>query len=230
VVGVSRYILDHHLRLGLFANAQFSGVIPHESPSAAGTERRGDPEAPLTFGYLGRLVPEKGLERLIDAFKAHKSDGSRLLIAGVGEEGYSRELSRRAASGGQNDIHFSGWIEAPEFFRRVDVLVLPSLWQEPLGRVTLEACAHGVPVVGSRRGGIPEVVKDGITGLLFDPDDPGALVGACERLARDRGLLRGLSANALQRAREHSLDHIAGAYDDAYRQVLAPAPRCARGQ
>lgn len=230
VVGVSRYILDHHLRLGLFTNARFSSVIPHESPPVVGRESGSDAEAPLTFGYLGRLVPEKGLERLIDAFTARKSHGSRLLIAGVGEEGYSRELSRRAANHGQDNIDFSGWIDPPKFFRRVDALVLPSLWQEPLARVTLEAFAHGVPVVGSRRGGIPEAVKDGLNGLLFDPEEAGALVGAIDRVARDRALLRRLSENALQSARENSLDHIVNAYDDAYRQVLAPAPRSARGQ
>ena len=230
VVGVSRYILEHHLRLGLFAKAQLSAVIPHESPSAAGVERKYDGDAPLTFGYLGRLVPEKGLERLIDAFIAQKTDGSRLLISGVGEERYSRELSRRAANNGRSNIRFSGWIEPKEFFRQVDVLVLPSLWQEPFARVTLEAGAHAVPVVASRRGGIPEKVKDGFNGLLFEPDEPEALVRAMDGLARDRPLLRRLSQNALQQALENSLDQIVTAYDNAYRQVLAPAAKTARSQ
>ena len=231
VVGVSRYILEHHRRLRMFPNASIAAVIPADCPAIAERPRSTTADgAPLTFGYFGRLVPEKGIERLIDAFTAQKTDGSRLLIAGNGEDGYSRDLSRRAAAKGCDSIDFTGWIDPQEFFRRVDVLVLPSLWQEPLARVTLEAGAHGVPVVGSRRGGIPEQVKDGVNGLLFDPDEHGALIRAIDRLARDRALLDRLSQNALQGAREHSLDHIVNAYDHAYRQVLAAAPQSDRRQ
>ncbi|HTM09800.1 MAG TPA: glycosyltransferase family 4 protein [Verrucomicrobiae bacterium] len=222
VVGVSRYILEHHRRLGLFSNANSTSVIPHESPAVPAMERPALPaNAPVAFGYFGRLVPEKGIETLIDVFTARPAGEGRLFIGGEGEDAYSGELHRRAARRNARDISFLGWIEPADFFPQVDVLVLPSLWQEPLARVIPEAFSYGVPVIGSVRGGIPELVKDGLNGLLFDPDEPGALAAAIDRLREDRALLRGLSINAARSARENSLERILGEYDEAYAKALA---------
>lgn len=221
VVGVSRYILDHHLRLGLFPNARLTTAIPHESPAIAAAARARDSQAGLTFGYFGRLVREKGVEQLIDAFGAAPAGERRLLIAGEGESGYSSELRRRAEARNPQGIRFLGWIEPELFFPQIDALVLPSLWQEPLARVIPEAYAYGVPVIGALRGGIPETIENGVTGLLFDPDDPGALNAAIERLARNPALLERFSENARRRAGEYTLQRIITKYYEAYGKALS---------
>ena len=223
VVGVSRFILEHHRRLGLFANARLSAVIPHDSfplPDAAKADRGA---APLTFGYLGRLVPEKGIELLLDTFAAEKTGGWRLLIAGEGDAEYSGQLHRRVRPESRDFIRFLGWVDPGEFFSEVDVLIVPSRWQEPLARVVLEAYSYGVPVIGSVRGGIPEQVRDGRTGFLFDPDDPNALGEVVGRMLKDRSLVGRLGQNALQYARENTSERVLNEYLNAYRAVIEPA-------
>jgi len=222
VVGISRYVLQHHQRLGLFAAAKFSAVIPHDSPALAAPVRARPADAPLTFGCFGRIVPEKGIERLIDAFNDGNRAGSRVLIAGEGDERYNRDLQRRQSKGKNSDaIEFLGWTAPAEFFHEIDALILPSLWPEPFGRVVLEANAHGVPVVGSARGGIPEAIEDGVTGLLFEPDEPGALRAAIDRLLREPSLAGELGENARRRARGYAIERIVEKYLDAYNKVLA---------
>ena len=89
----------------------------------------------------------------------------------------------------------------PTFFRLPDIFVLASTG-EAFGLVLAEAMACGVPVVGSRSGAIPEIVEEGITGLLATPRDEVSLADAIEELARDEGLRKEMTANSLARARE----------------------------
>jgi glycosyltransferase involved in cell wall biosynthesis len=220
VVGISRYILDHHRRLGLFSAAGFSDVIAHDTPVCAEGHAARPAGAPLTFGYLGRLVPEKGVERLLDAFAKRNGEGWRLLIAGTGDERYERELRRRhAAARSPGAIQFLGWTDAAEFFRKIDILVLPSLWEEPLARVVLEAYAHGIPVVGSNRGGGPETIDHGATGLLFEPSETASLDAAVDRLLGDRALVADLGIKAHRRAADYALDRIVEKYLEVYRRL-----------
>ena len=222
VVGISRYILRHHQDHGLFPAPSFGDVISHDSPTVETPMRVRPAGRPLTFGYFGRIVPEKGIEQLIDAFHQSNSKGSRLLIAGDGDERHKRDLQERQSHGRNRDaMRFLGWIAPAEFFRQVDVLVLPSLWQEPLARVIMEANAHGIPVIGSVRGGIPEAIEDGVTGLLFEPDEPGALRAAIDRMLRDPSLVDKIGENARRRARDYATGHIVTKYLNAYSRVLA---------
>ncbi|MBU2818033.1 glycosyltransferase family 4 protein, partial [Acidithiobacillus ferrooxidans] len=71
---------------------------------------------------------------------------------------------------------------------QVDIVVVPSLWQEPLGLVVAEALAFGKPVIASKRGGIPEMIKDGENGLLFEPNRPEDLQESLHRLGSDRAM------------------------------------------
>jgi glycosyltransferase involved in cell wall biosynthesis len=86
--------------------------------------------------------------------------------------------------------------------------------------VILEAYSYGVPVIGARRGGIPELIEDGETGLLFDPDDSRTLGTIIDRLLPDRAFCTRLGRNALRRAQEHSSKRVASEYQEAYRAVL----------
>lgn len=221
VVGVSRFILDHHRKTGLFANAGFHTVIPHGVSPASVASRPSTSAPRLTFGYLGRLRPEKGVELLLDAFAARRPGGWELLIAGEGDEDDHRRLCQRHATlENRNAIRFLDWTESAEFFAQVDIVIVPSRWQEPSARVVAEAFAHGVPIVAARRGGLPEQIEDGVTGLLFDPDDPAMLGKIIDRILQDRSLSEQLSQTALCRARDNIPEGMAAKYQKAYQAVL----------
>jgi glycosyltransferase involved in cell wall biosynthesis len=225
VVGVSRFILDHHCDRGFFGGAKFRSVIRHVCPPAVRLRTADSTASPVTFGYLGRLTPEKGVNLLLDTFAARSDGGWRLLVAGEeADEGYRRSLGQRVA--GMRDrsaIRFLGWVDPVQFFTQIDVLLVPSLWQEPLPRVIQEAYTAGVPIVGSRRGGIPELIEDSVTGLLFDPDVPKTLGAVVDRILEDRSVAGRLGQNARRRARENAPEHIVEEYRNAYRAVLGSA-------
>jgi glycosyltransferase involved in cell wall biosynthesis len=165
------------------------------SPPAA----RGQGERPhVVIGTVVRLSPEKGVRYLIEAFatlRQRYGDHVRLRIAGDTTPtpgGPDRgALEALAAKLGVADaVEFAGWIDhdaLPDFLRGLNVFVLPSIY-EGFGVAAVEASASGLPVVASNVYGIPDVVRDGRTGLLVPAKDAGALAGALARLIDDPDL------------------------------------------
>jgi glycosyltransferase involved in cell wall biosynthesis len=224
VVGSSRAILEHHLALGLFCGARYSAVIHNsaEPPPEATPRMRARAGPPLTLGYLGRLEPAKGIERLLDVVRRWPGGDCRLLVGGEPTAPYRAAFERRrAADEDTGRIEFLGWVDPDEFFARIDVLVAPSLWDEPLPRAVLEATSRGVAVIASRRGGIPELIEDGSSGLLFEPDDPGSLERGIDRFVREPGLADALGRRARLDSEPRTAARMVDAYLDAYRAVAA---------
>jgi glycosyltransferase involved in cell wall biosynthesis len=178
----------------------------------------------LTVGFVGRLVEEKGVDLLLDAL-AGLPGSWEAQIAGSGpEEDRLRTLARELGLAGR--VSFAGKVPAaqmPEYYHRLDVLVLPSRtrpnWKEQFGRVLVEAMACGVPVIGSDSGEIPHVAGD--AGLIFPEGQVDAL-RACLGQLVDRPELR---ASLGRRGRERVLAHytqaqIADRTYQVYRSVL----------
>ena len=173
VIGLSMTTLKVHLDHGLFRNA-VSTVIP-DPVSLQLKQHRGFKlrRSPPTFGYLGFLTPNKGIELIADALAStSRLSKARLLIAGTGDKVYLDGL--RAQFKGF-DCHFLGWQANHLFLEEIDFLVVPSRFREPFGRIVVEAFEAGVPVIGSRTGGIGEMVEEGITGFRFQPGNPADL-------------------------------------------------------
>ncbi|WP_433177852.1 glycosyltransferase family 4 protein [Actinoallomurus sp. CA-150999] len=161
--------------------------------------------------FVGRITPHKGLDRLIQALP----DGAELTVVGSTghdprppESGYLVLLARLAAG---KPVRFVGPVddaEAARLYREAAVLVLPSVHRtcygrtveisELLGLTALEAMASGTPVICSRIGGLPEVVRDGETGFLTEPGDVGELRDRIRTLLADRVLARRLGDDARQ--------------------------------
>ncbi|MGH2520397.1 MAG: glycosyltransferase, partial [Chloroflexota bacterium] len=141
-------------------------------------------QAGFTIGFSGRLVEQKGLWVLCDAFEQLPGD-CRLLLAGSGP--LASPLRARAAANGWADrltITAAESTRMPEVYSQMDCLALPSLttpaWKEQFGRAAIEAMACEVPVVGSDSGEIPRVVGD--AGLVVPEGDPTALADALRRV------------------------------------------------
>jgi glycosyltransferase involved in cell wall biosynthesis len=158
----------------------------HQQPCCTLHEDYGiAPEAPIV-GVVARLEPEKGHRTLIEAWPAvlAADPEARLLIVGEGSERDALEAQAETL-GIMDRIVFTGRRDdVPAVTAALDIAVLPS-YREAQGLSVLEAMALSRPVVASAVGGIPEMIEDGVSGLLVPPGDPGALARAIVRLLND---------------------------------------------
>lgn len=173
VVSVSRFIEKKMWSHGVFEGVRSSRCIHNvhnlgSDPIAV--QRPWD--GIVTFGFIGRISEAKGIEFLLKNLCRRGGREWRLLIAGSGEERYVEWL--RSEYGGDR-IQFLGYTSAEEFFPLIDVCVIPSLWEDTLPSVAFESLLYGRPVLGSRIGGIPEMVNAG-NGILFEPGDGADLI------------------------------------------------------
>ncbi|MCE0497373.1 MAG: glycosyltransferase family 4 protein [Methylacidiphilales bacterium] len=130
--------------------------------------------------FVGRLSTEKGVHRLLEAWKLIQGGERKLLVIGDGPE--RAGLERQAA--GLKGVVFTGFVEKSQqrqFWREALFSVVPSIWMEPFGMTVLEAWSHGRPVIAHKIGALPELIRDGVNGSLASPDDPGDLAHKMEQ-------------------------------------------------
>jgi glycosyltransferase involved in cell wall biosynthesis len=212
VIGVSQFVLNSHLSEGYFQNA-LSTVIYNPVVDGVFRNRSSRGMRRPVLGYLGKLLPTKGIEGVIEAFSSGAPIGT-LLIAGNGDQNYEQELRRIADP---RFVEFLGWIEPDALFARIDLLVFPSIWNEPFGRGIAEAMRRGIPVIAARSGGIPELIDDGIDGFLYDPRVLGAFEQAYARATN--GDYARLSAAASAKSEIFAKDPIIGHFLSFFDQV-----------
>jgi glycosyltransferase involved in cell wall biosynthesis len=177
----------------------------------------------LVIGAAGRLEAMKGFEYLIAAVRELQELGIEfeLRIAGIGSR--QRDLEREVKSLGlDRKARFLGQVsDMAAFYRSVDVFALPSVSTEGLPLVVLEAMAMGLPVVATRLAGAPEVIEDGVNGLLVPPGDAPALARALSLLAADGELRRRLAMAGKSDVRHRfSVERVATEVTRVYRTVL----------
>jgi glycosyltransferase involved in cell wall biosynthesis len=175
---------------------------------------QGRPDAPLLL-YVGRLSPEKRVEWLAPVIAALPK--ARLAIVG---DGPSRAALEPAFD--RTRTTFTGYLAGDELaaaYASADVFVFPGA-NETFGNVALEAMASGLPVIAPRAGGIVDHVVDGRTGLLFDPESPGALVMAARWLVQDRLSARRIGIAARAHARSRTWEVVLDGLLEHYAAVL----------
>jgi glycosyltransferase involved in cell wall biosynthesis len=181
-------------------------------------------DRPLTIGYIGRMLPGKGLNLLADALEKLKDQPWRLLVVGDGSE--REKFQRQLSEAGLLDrAEFTGAVTfslVPEFFQKLDVMVIPTETtrriREQFGRVIVEAMACGVPVIGSTCGAIPEVIGD--AGLVFPEGDAVALASALRQILSDENLRKRLALAGLARVEHYSWERVAEKTYALYQQVM----------
>jgi glycosyltransferase involved in cell wall biosynthesis len=130
--------------------------------------------------YAGRLTPEKGISTLVEAVRANA--GIPIILAGQGP------LASQVRTVASSNVRYVGRVspdEVTELLRGAAFAVVPSTWADNLPFAAIEPLAAGVPVVASRAGGLPEIVEDGVNGLLVPPGDAPALANAMRTLWYD---------------------------------------------
>jgi glycosyltransferase involved in cell wall biosynthesis len=160
---------------------------------------RNDP----VIGIVSKLWEGKGHTVLLEAFRALKKriTNARLVIVGEGYL-YDDLLRMVKLNGLRDSVLFTGFqMDVSEILATFDVAVLPSFF-EGMGRVLLEAMAMEKPVVASRVGGIPDLVKDGVNGVLVTPGNVQELAGAIEKIVTDKGLAQKMGREGRKRIKE----------------------------
>ena len=181
------------------------------------------PPDSFLVGVAARLEPQKGVAVLVEALVRLAPTHPRLRCVIMGDGSLRAHLEAQVRrSGLEGRVFFTGSVErAARYFPAFDVLCLPSL-EEALPLSLIEAMAAGCAVVASRVGGIPEVVRDGVEGLLVPPGDPQALAEALERLLVDPGRLADMRRAARRRYDEaFTARHMALATLRVYRRIAA---------
>ncbi len=222
VIGVSKFIADDfEMRLGRpdkKVRYLLNGVDTGEFSPAPRT-KGGEP---ATIAFVGRVLPVKGVDLLLRAANLLAGRGLDFRIRIVGSENnsaaaplstYERSLREIAAPLGAK-VEFHPCVpreQVPDEYRRADILCVPSTWDEPCPLALLEGMASGLPIVASRRGGIPELGGDSV--LYFDPPDVEVLAGHLAMLVSD------MRARNLwgEKSRKKAL---ASTWSDRYMQLL----------
>jgi glycosyltransferase involved in cell wall biosynthesis len=243
------YVLDWPWAMVIFVSDYLRGALPTNRPSAVrwlgielDTFRMDGPrdhrldqlDRPVIF-HPARLLRWKGVECSVRAFgRLHATLGGSLVLCAsenIVDDPYEvatlrRELVTMAESLGVGDaVHFMSFDRhrIPDAYRATDLIWYPTIDDEPLGLVPLEAMACGVPLVVSRSGGMRETVDDGETGLVVPRDDAEALATAATKVLSDVALRSSLVGNGLARAVHFGNAAYVDWLEDRYRAIIAPA-------
>jgi glycosyltransferase involved in cell wall biosynthesis len=185
----------------------------------------GIPSESLVVGYVGWLIPIKGVTYLVSAMAkvAERYPKSLLVLIGKGDDKGEEEIKLKEQverAGLVDNVRFLGWrADVDQIMGCFDIFVLPSL-NEGMGRVLVEAMAAGLPIVASRVGGIPDLVKDGKNGLLVPPADVSALKNVISALLEDKEKRKRMGEVGTKICRQYSTNAMVEQIDDLYMELL----------
>lgn len=204
VVGISQYILNKHLENGYFEKSKINQVIGND---VGKREKNSKPfnKSKISFGFIGQLKGSKGIDYLLSVFNnLNKFSNWELLIAGNDSTDYAQEMKNKYLN---KRIQYLGEVKSQEFYKNIDVLIVPSLWQEPFGRVVLEGILNEKYVLASNKGGIPELLDNE---NLFDPETDEL----------EKKIQNILNMDSLPKCKESKLVNIHDTYLSLYKKVI----------
>lgn len=205
-VGVSEYIRSEICDMGVpeeRATVIYNGVEVPDEQNGVHTQEGAEP---TTIGIVGQVGAWKGHEDFIEALRLlHEADlDVRGVIVGRGDDEYENTLREHIGQNGLSDVvEWRGYVQnTDEIYGGIDICAVPSRFSEPFGLVAAEAGARGIPVVATRRGGLPEIVEHGETGYLVEAEAPTALADWIATLVQNPGRREKMGRAARLRVRE----------------------------
>ncbi|MEV8024920.1 glycosyltransferase [Microbacterium sp. NPDC080220] len=164
VVSISEATGMRHQSFGAFVDREIQTI--QNMPKNTVGPRFAKPASHVTFGFIGRVDDYKGIWIVLEAFQRVTDEGIRFIVAGRGPE----EAEARLAHWPDRRVTHVGHIPASKFYEQVDVVVVPSQWHEPFGRVAAEAAGSGCAVIVSGLGGLPEASQGAVrSAIVTDP-------------------------------------------------------------
>ena len=232
IVSPSRYYMNESKFLRKYKNK--IRIVPHgidvkkfsirESPDEC-REKLSIPKDKYILLYMGHLAPYKGPHILIKALDEVVKHTRDVIVIFAGGGKMKNELKKLAQKVGvANNVRFEGFVKEslkPFYYKSADIFILPSInLLEMFGIVNLEAMVCGLPVISSKLGGIPEIVKNGKNGLLVPPSNVDALSNATVYLLENENLRRRMGKLGAKIASEYSWNRIAERMEKIYKEVL----------
>lgn len=220
-IGISNYIKEKHIKDGYFtdSNAQviYNGIKVTTTKEM--NDNLWDENGSIILGFLGRIESSKGIETLLDAMHEYNDKKIMIRIAGKGETNYINYLKNKYNN---VNMEFLGTVNINDFLPQLHFLMVPSLWNEPFGRVVIEANSYAIPVIASNKGGIPEIVIPGTTGFVFETENPWSLINTLTKIkSMSMEEYSEMKRNALLYSEGFSTEIITANYIKVYKDTIS---------
>lgn len=224
VVAPSEFTLNKHLDEHFFSKAYIRECIPNcvmidmEETKRCILDKFETKGKTVNFLYVGWISERKGIRMLLDSFSNLQDDNISLTFCGNGS------LSGLVEDAAKKDkrIVFLGKLSSDklrEEYMKADVLVVPSIWEEPFGRVIIEGNMYGLSVICSNRGGMPEIIRKMKSGITFDPDDKDALRNALKEMLNKEERNK-FCTNIVNNIEYYSVENQIEMYKDVYYRMI----------
>ncbi|MBC7119620.1 MAG: glycosyltransferase, partial [Methanobacteriaceae archaeon] len=214
VTAPSKFVIKQLEKTGLFMDTE-KIVLPN--PVKTRTRPIEKFYDTLDILFVGSLSKHKGPDIIIKAFKELKNNNLKLHILGKGpDEDRLKELAK------DDKIIFHGFLtgkDLMEMYKMANITVVPSIWYENSPMVIYESFMHSTPVIASRIGGIPELVKDGYNGFLFEPGSTKELSRIFQRIADNPETLKELEDNAFNSVKKYDIKKHINKLEKIYKSI-----------
>jgi glycosyltransferase involved in cell wall biosynthesis len=202
VISPSKFVLDKHLIHGFFKKSS-QYVIPNGNIIRENANPKQFSRALL---YMGQITENKGVHIAVKAFKELQMPDATFHIIGGGS--YLSQLKRMAED--DKRIKIYGYVQdsalVNEIIERCSYSVFPSIWYENFPLVLNEVMAHGLPVIASKIGGVPEIIEHGYNGFLIQPNNVNKLRSVLEFVMMNENLITKMSSNAIESSKRFSVE------------------------
>lgn len=218
-VAISNFILNKYSSFNS-AMAANSSVIYNAVDEVETSCNKDNSASQIVFGYIGRVDVDKGVSYMVNeiaALPASQKQDIKLLVAGKGEEDFISQLKSQLKGVA---VEFLGVVKPEDFYSKIDVLIVPALWNEPFGRIVIESISNRVPVCQSDRGGLKELFSPD-SSWMFSPEETN-LTRLLVHILDNKEELAQKKMNCVNEIGKFSVKRYISAHQELYKTITSP--------